>query len=89
MPNSERRSREKYDSASLVQPPSSLLSEAHFFARRFDEAAANLLASLELAPTFPVTYRVLASCYVHMGRLDDAREIVRRLRAINGNCAPL
>ena len=58
------------------------IGEAHFFSRRFDEAAANLLASLELAPTFPVTYRVLASCYAHMGRLDEAREIVRRLRAI-------
>jgi adenylate cyclase len=58
------------------------IGEAHFFARRFDDAAANLLASLELAPTFPVTYRVLASCYTHMGRLDEAREIVRRLRAI-------
>ena len=45
-------------------------------------AAANLLASLDLAPTFPVTYRVLASCYAHMGRLDEAHEIVRRLRAI-------
>jgi pentatricopeptide repeat protein len=58
------------------------IGEAYFFSRRFDEAAATLLASLELAPTFPVTYRVLASCYAHMGRLDDAREIVRRLRAI-------
>jgi len=59
-----------------------VIGEAYFFTRRFDEAVANLLASLELAPTFPVTYRVLASCYAHMGRLDDAREIVRRLRAI-------
>jgi pentatricopeptide repeat protein len=58
------------------------IGEAHFFSRRFGEAAANLLASLELAPSFPVTYRVLASCYAHMGRLDEAREIVRRLRAI-------
>jgi adenylate cyclase len=58
------------------------IGEAHFFARRFEVAAANLLASLELAPSFPVTYRVLASCYAHMARLDDAREIVRRLRAI-------
>jgi adenylate cyclase len=58
------------------------IGEAHFFSRRFDDAAANLLASLELAPSFPVTYRVLAACYVHMGRLDEAREIVRRLRAI-------
>jgi pentatricopeptide repeat protein len=38
--------------------------------------------SLDLAPGFPVTYRVLASCYAHMGRLDEAREIVRRLRGI-------
>ena len=59
-----------------------VIGEAYFFTRRFDEAVANLLASLELAPTFPVTYRVLASCYAHMGRLDAAREIVRRLRAI-------
>jgi adenylate cyclase len=58
------------------------IGEAYFFSRRFDEAAENLLASLDLAPTFPVTYRILASCYAHMGRLDDAREIVRRLRAI-------
>jgi pentatricopeptide repeat protein len=58
------------------------VGEAYFFSRRFDEAAASLLASLDLAPNFPVTYRVLASCYAHMGRLDKAREIVRRLRAI-------
>ena len=60
----------------------SSIGEAHFFSRRFGEAAANLLESLDLAPSLPVTYRVLASCYAHMGRLDGAREIVRRLRAI-------
>jgi adenylate cyclase len=58
------------------------IGEAYFFSRRFDEAAANLLASLELVPSFPVTYRALAACYAHMGRLDDARDIVKRLRAI-------
>jgi TolB-like protein len=58
------------------------IGEAHFFSRRFDQAAANLLASLELAPTFPVTYRVLAACYAHMGRLDEAREVIGRLRGI-------
>ena len=58
------------------------IGEAHFFSRRFDEAAVKLLKSLERAPSFPVTYRVLAACYAHMGRLDEAREIVRRLRAI-------
>jgi pentatricopeptide repeat protein len=58
------------------------IGEAHFFSHRFQDAAANLLASLERAPGLPVTYRVLAACYAHMGRLDEAREIVRRLRAI-------
>jgi adenylate cyclase len=60
----------------------SSIGEAQFFSRRFDEAAANLLESLERAPSFPVAHRVLAACYAHMGRLDDAREIIRRLRAI-------
>ena len=59
-----------------------VIGEAYFFSRRFDEAAANLLASLDLAPTFPVTYRVLASCYAHMGRLAEARQVVRRLGVI-------
>jgi tetratricopeptide (TPR) repeat protein len=58
------------------------IGEAHFFCHRFDEAAATLLGSVERAPGFPISYRVLASCYAHMGRLDDAREIIRRLRAI-------
>ena len=69
------------------------IGDAHFFSRRFDEAAANLLASLDLAPTFAVTYRVLASCYAHMRPLDDAREIVRRLghdhASRDGTCNPL
>ena len=56
------------------------IGEAYFFSRRFDEAAANLLASVERAPGFPITYRVLASCLAHMGRLDDARQIIARCR---------
>jgi adenylate cyclase len=64
------------------------LGAAHFFSRRFDDAAALLLSSLEEAPTFAVTYRLLASCYAHMGRLDEAREIVKRLRAITPVVVP-
>jgi tetratricopeptide (TPR) repeat protein len=60
----------------------SSIGEAQFFSRQFDEAAANLLESLERAPSFPVTYHVLAACYAHMCRLDDAQEILRRLRAL-------
>jgi adenylate cyclase len=55
---------------------------AHFLARRFDEAATVLLASLQQLPSYPATYRCLAACYAYMGRLDDAREVIERLRAI-------
>src|SRR5215471_235112 len=61
---------------------------ALFFMRRFEEAAAKLVASLEQMPTFAVTYRFLASCYAHMGRLEEAREIVTRLRAITSVVVP-
>ena len=41
-----------------------------------------LLLAIQEDPSFPNPYRHLAACYAHMGRLDDAREIVTRLRAI-------
>jgi adenylate cyclase len=58
------------------------IGAAHFFARRFDEAVPKLLLAIQEDPSYPQPYRWLAACYAHMGRLDDAREIVRRLRAI-------
>src|SRR6516165_10598502 len=60
----------------------SLIGRAHFLARRFDEAVPKLVLAIQEDPSFPVPYRYLAACYAHMGRLDDAREIVERLRAI-------
>lgn len=54
---------------------------AHFFTGRFHEAASEFLASLEEIPTWATPYRFLASCYAHMGHIDEAREIVERLRA--------
>jgi adenylate cyclase len=55
---------------------------AHFFARRLDKAAAMLLLSLQETPNWAPTHRFLASCYVHMGRVRDAQDIVKKLRAI-------
>ena len=55
---------------------------AHFFARRFDEAVPKLLLAIQENPGFPEPYRYLAACYVHMGRLEDARAVVSRLRTI-------
>jgi adenylate cyclase len=54
----------------------------HFFARRLDKAATMLLLSLDENPHWAPTYRFLASCYAHMGRLRDAQDMVKRLREI-------
>ena len=56
---------------------------AHFFAGRLEEARAALLRSLqEKSELGPYHIAFLASCYAHMGRLDEAREVVRRLRTM-------
>ena len=61
---------------------------AYFFKRQFDEAAAKLLLAIQDDPGFPPSYRFLAACYAHMGRLDEARAIVARLRAITPLVVP-
>ena len=45
-------------------------------------ASTRLLLAIHENPDYPVSYRYLAACYAHMGRLDEAREIVARLRVI-------
>src|SRR6478752_1257000 len=40
------------------------------------------------ASTPSPAYRILAACYAHMGRLDEAREIIVRLRAITPLVVP-
>ena len=60
----------------------------NFFARRFEEAAAMLLRSLQEHPGWAPTYRFLAACYAHMGRLDDATKMIERLRAITPLIVP-
>jgi adenylate cyclase len=60
----------------------SVIGGAHLFRQRFDEAIPKLLFAIQEDPSYPQPYRWLAACYAHMGRLDDAREIVERLRAI-------
>ena len=60
----------------------SAIGAAHFLSRRFDQALPKLLLAIQENPDYPVSYRYLAACYAQMGRLDEAREIVVRLRAI-------
>jgi adenylate cyclase len=61
---------------------------AHFITRRFDEAIAKQLIALQEDPSFPDPYRYLAACYSHAARLDQAREVVNRLRAITPLVVP-
>jgi adenylate cyclase len=85
---------ERLDTALRLSPrermgqPLSVMAMAYFFKGRFDEAASKLLLSIQDHPGFASPYRALASCYAHMGRLDEARAIVARLRAITPEVVP-
>ena len=61
---------------------------AYLFSRRFEEARKSLQLSLEDFSSWVPTYRFLACCYALMGRLEEAREIVERLRALTPVVVP-
>jgi TolB-like protein len=61
---------------------------AHFFARRFEDARSTLLQSLQEKPNWVPSYRFLASCYAHMGRLAETQETVKRLRTLTNVVVP-
>ena len=65
-----------------------VMGMAFLFKRRFGEAVAKLLMSIQDHPGFPNSYRALAACYAHMGWLDEARTIIARLRAITPLVVP-
>jgi adenylate cyclase len=66
----------------------STIGAAHFVSRRFEKALPHLLLAIQEDPSLPLPYRSLAACYAHMGRLDEAREIVARLREITAQLVP-
>jgi adenylate cyclase len=55
---------------------------AHLAAGHLEEAASRLVLAIQDQPEYPHPYRLLASCYAHLGRLDEARKVIERLRAI-------
>src|SRR5262245_1315143 len=59
-----------------------MIGTAHFLSRRFDEAVPRLRLAIQENPTRTSAHRFLAACLAHMGRLDEAHEIVERLRAL-------
>ena len=68
--------------------PLFLLGQAYFFKHAFDEAASKLLLSIQGHPGHSQSYRTLAACYAHMGRLKEARAIVAKLRVISAEVVP-
>ena len=61
---------------------------AHLLNRRFDDALVVLRVSLEEVPIFTATYRSLAACYAHLGRLEEARSIIKRMASLTPVLAP-
>jgi adenylate cyclase len=64
------------------------IGAAHFVSRRFDEAVPKLVLAVREDPSSPIQHRLLAACYAQMGRLDEAREVVERLRTITSVVLP-
>jgi adenylate cyclase len=60
----------------------------HFFARRGEKAAEMLDLSLQEKSEWPPTLRFMASCLAHLGRIEEAREIVKRLRTVTPVVVP-
>jgi adenylate cyclase len=65
-----------------------IIGAAHFFSRRFEEAAQKLLLTMQEDPSDTTSYRILAACYAHMGRMEEAREVIARLRDITPSVVP-
>jgi adenylate cyclase len=59
-----------------------LFGLAHFFGRRFDDAITLFLTALAHMPRNPEVHRYLAACYALTGRLEEARQMLDRLRTI-------
>jgi tetratricopeptide (TPR) repeat protein len=64
------------------------IGAAHCLSRRFEEAIPKLLVAIQDDPSFPQPYRWLAACYAHLGRIDEAREIIKRLRTVTPIVVP-
>jgi lipopolysaccharide biosynthesis regulator YciM len=55
---------------------------AYLLKRQFDKAVAKLVLAVHDHPGHVPSHRYLAACYAHLGRRDEARETVKRLRAL-------
>ncbi len=56
---------------------------SHWVLQRYEEAANRYLDVIDRVPGFPMTYLFLASTYVELDQIDEAREQVQALLALN------
>jgi adenylate cyclase len=68
--------------------PTAIIGLVHFLGRRFEAAAQNLRLTLRHVPGWPASYRFLAACYAHLGRLDEARALIEQLRKMGADPTP-
>lgn len=54
----------------------------HVFARRVEKAAGMFHLALQEMSGWPPLLRFMASCLAHLGRLEEAQQMVKRLRAL-------
>jgi TolB-like protein len=64
------------------------IGTAQFLEERFDDAIATLRIALAELPSFTPTYRALAASYALLGRMDEARATIERLRALDAVVLP-
>jgi adenylate cyclase len=69
-------------------PQTTGIGVGHMFCGRLETAASFLQVALQENPSYPLAHRFLAACYAHLGRMDDARQVVARLRAITPTIVP-
>jgi len=65
-----------------------VIGAAYFFSRRFEEAVQKFLLAMQEDPSDTSSYRILAACYAHMGRMEEAREVIARLRTMTPTVMP-
>jgi adenylate cyclase len=59
------------------------MARAYFVEQNYEEAIAAGRRALQGNALWAATYRILAACYAHLGRLDEAHATIARLRAIS------
>jgi adenylate cyclase len=60
-----------------------LLAQAHYSLGQYETAAAHLLDRIARNPTTDASRMLLAACYGHLGRLEEARTVWAELLKIN------